>query len=115
MLQSFRYLALAAILPAAGCSTGGRSTASDVQQQALTDYTDCLNHAARKVDDRISDVHTAAVAVSNACRGHARDFEETFYQGMTTEYRDALLQKLSISDSQIRAATDAVMRERANQ
>jgi hypothetical protein len=34
---------------------------------------------------------------------------------MTTEYRDALLQKLSISDSQIRAATDAVMRKRANQ
>jgi hypothetical protein len=66
MLQSFRYFALVAILLAAGCCTSGRSTASDVQQQALTDYTDCLDHAARKVDDRISDVHTPSPSVTPA-------------------------------------------------
>jgi hypothetical protein len=104
------------LLICSGCSAGsGRPPASDVGQRASADYTDCLDRMAHKRDDRVSDVKTIATAVNGACAWQARAFEETFYQGLTPEEREANLEKLSTVESRERAATQAVLRERAEQ
>jgi hypothetical protein len=108
--------ALLALLFCSGCAAGsGRPAASDVEQRASADYTDCLDRAARKLDDRISDVSAIAKGVSDACLWQARALEGTFYQGLTPEQRETNLAKLATDESRQRAAVQAVLRERGGQ
>ena len=105
-----------ALLACSGCAAGsGRPIASDVEQQASADYTDCLDRAAHKLDDRASDVATIATAVSDTCLWQAHALERTFFQGLAPEQREANLAKLATAESRQRAAVQAVLRERAGQ
>lgn len=105
---------LLALLFCNGCAGGsGRPVASDVEQRALADYTDCLDRAARKLDDRASAIQTIATAVSDTCLWQAHALEGTYYQGLTPEQREANLATLATAESRRRAAVDAVLRERA--
>ena len=116
MHQALRRSALLALLFCSGCAAGsGRPAASDVEQQASADYTDCLDRAAHKLDDRVSDVPVIAKAVGDTCLWQAHALGGTFYQGLTPELREANLAKLATADSRQRAAVQAVLRERAGQ
>ena len=116
MHHTLRRSALLALLLCSGCTAGsGRPTASDVEQRASADYIDCLDRAAHKLDDRVSDVATIAKDVSDTCLWQAHALERTFYQGLTPEQREANLAVLATADSRQRAAVQAVLRERAGQ
>ncbi len=115
MRHAFGLFALAALLLSGGCAGSGRTSASDREQLALSVYKDCLDRAARKLDDGMSDAHAAALVVNGACQGPARDFDATFHFGLTPEDSEALLHELSTSESRMRAATDAILRERGAQ
>jgi outer membrane PBP1 activator LpoA protein len=116
MHHSIKWSALLALLVCTGCAAGsGRPIASDVEQQASADYTDCLDRAAHKLDDRASDVATIATAVRDTCLWQAHALEKAFFQGLTPEQREANLAKLATAESRQRAAVQAVLRERAGQ
>jgi hypothetical protein len=116
MIPSIRRSALLALLVCSGCAAGsGRPTANDVEQQASADYKDCLDRAAHKLDDRVSDLNAIANAASDACLWQAHALERTFFQGLTPEQREANLAKLATGESRQRAAVQAVQRERAGQ
>ena len=105
-----------ALLFCSGCAAGsGRPPASDAGQLALANYTDCLDRAARKLDDHASEITDLAPVVGATCLWQARAYEDTFYQGLTPAEREANLAKLSTSDGRQRAAVEAVLRERAGQ
>jgi len=115
MHQAIRKFALLALLCSGGCAGSGRTPASDAEQLASANYKDCLDRAARKLDDHVSDAHAIAAAVSDACQWQSGALEQTFYSGLNPQDRQALLEKLPTSDSRIDAASDAVARERAGQ
>ena len=116
MHHAIRRSALLLLLFCSGCAGGsGRPAASDVEQRASADYADCLDRAARKLDDRASDVHAIATAVGDACLWQAHALEGTYYQGLTPEQREANLATLATAESRQRAAVQAVLRERAGQ
>jgi hypothetical protein len=114
MHQTVRRLALLAVLFGGGCAGSGRTPASDAEQAASANYTDCLQRAARKLDDHASEAPAIGAAVSSACKWEAQTLENTFYQGLDPSDRQALLEKLPTVDSEVGAATGAVARERAD-
>ena len=107
--------ALMAALLCCGCAGSGRTAASDAEQLASSNFMNCLDSAAHKLDDHSADVQSVGSVVSNACNWEAEALEKTFYQGWNPQDSELLLEKLPTAEARIRAAIEAVGRERAGQ
>jgi hypothetical protein len=112
MGQLHKPIALMAALLCCGCAGSGRTAASDAEQLASSTYMNCLESAARKLDDHISDAQKVSSGVSNACNWEAEALEKTFYSGLTSEEAVPFLAKLSITKMRSTAAAEAVAQER---
>jgi hypothetical protein len=105
--------AILALLSCGGCAGTGRTAASDAEQLASASYKDCLDRAAYKLDDRGSDAATVAALVRDACQWQSHALEETYYGPLAAGDHQGLLESLPNPESRLRAASDAVARERA--
>jgi hypothetical protein len=113
MRQTIGKFAILALLSCGGCADTGRTAASDAEQLASANYKDCLDRAAYKLDDRISDIPTVAARVRDACLWQSHALEETYYGALNAEDRQGMLESLPTSQSRLSAASDAVAHERA--
>lgn len=113
MRQVIGGFAILALLSCGGCASTGRTVASDAEQLASANYKDCLDRAAFKLDDHVSDVPTLAARVRDVCLWQAQALEETYYGSLNANDRQKMLESLPASESRISAASDAITRERS--
>jgi hypothetical protein len=86
-------------------------TASPQQRRdAAERYTDCLTRNARRLDDRVSDASTIAMAIQPSCTAEFDSWKLVLQQGETAEARVALDRALDAGSQS--AAVQAVLQVR---
>lgn len=97
------------VLLLAGCTSAPAVTKED--RDALgREWLGCLQDAARRLDDGVSDARTVAYPVRAACDEPGRRYAEAFVVGEPEDFRLRFLRQMEAK--QLDSATAAVLRER---